>query len=393
MMPVRILHVVDTLEMGGTERGVVNLIQSLDPSRFEHTVCAIRNVGVLADLLPRERVPVTCLHKKVAGLSFQGRALAGQIRDARPHVVHSRNWGAMEAVVAGKWVGGCAVVHSEHGMEVSQKSREPWRRRCFRRLAYELADEVFAVSGQLRDLHARRTGFPAAKIGVIHNGVDISRYRPQAESRARERERRGISPQTFCIGAIGRLEPVKDQGTLLRAAAALEGGGNWRVLIAGEGSEAARLRQFAGEHPALRGHVRFLGEVHHVPELLSALDVYVLPSLSEGISNSLLEAMAAGLPVVASATGGNPEVVTDGESGLLFPVGDSARLAEDLRRLQEQQELRERLGKRACRRVQERFSMEAMVTKYELLYTRLAEGLSSPAAISSFWTRSEITKG
>jgi glycosyltransferase involved in cell wall biosynthesis len=146
----------------------------------------------------------------------------------------------------------------------------------------------------------------------------------------------------------------------------------WRLLLFGEGSERSKLESFANSHPEWRNRVSFLGSSDRVAEMLNAMDAYVLPSISEGISNSLLEAMATALPVIATATGGNPEVVVDGESGLLFPVGDAEHLAEILINLRAEVEQRTQLGQRALRRVREHFSIESMVRNYAQLYEYLA---------------------
>ena len=246
---------------------------------------------------------------------------------------------------------------------------EPTRRRWLRRLAFQLADRVVAVSCHLRDHHALRTGFPARKISVIHNGVDTELFRGRPEDRVHTRARYGLAPDEFCIGTLGRLQPVKDTVTLLRAAAEFPGSMNWRMLIAGEGSELSVLQEFLRDRPEMRSRILFLGEIQEVPDFLNSLDVYVLPSLYEGISNSLLEAMSSGLAVVASNVGGNTEVVVDGESGLLFPVGQSPVLAGRLLMLHRQTELRLRLGCQAMHRVKEFFSLESMVREYARMYS------------------------
>jgi sugar transferase (PEP-CTERM/EpsH1 system associated) len=370
--PIRIMHVVDSLGKGGLENGLVNLIERLDPTYFEHVVFAIRRLGPNAGRLPQERVRVMCLG---TDSKLQTAAIVDGIREIKPDIVHSRNWAAVEAVIAGRWTRSCAVVHSEHGLETDVNAQEPWRRVCIRRLAFELAHRVFSVSYQLRDLHARRTGFPARRIGVIHNGVDSGRFFPDLEVRARVREELGLLGDEFCIGCVGNLLPVKDHMTLLQSLEGFAGAdGNWRLLMVGEGPELGKLQAFAEAHPDWKQRVLFLGSSNRVRELLNAVDVYVLPSLAEGISNSLLEAMSTGLPVVATATGGNPEVVADGESGWLFPVRDSARLTEILLRLRENRQLRLEMGRRAARRMREEFSIDAMVRNYEQLY----EGLVAP---------------
>jgi len=379
------MHVVDTLGRGGLENGLVNVINGLDVGQFEHVVCAVRGLGANASRLPEGRVAVRCLGREGATSTLQVSSMVRAIREVQPDIVHSRNWGAVEAVIASRWVRSCAVVHSEHGLDSSAPDREPWRRRCFRRLAFELADRVFAVSAQLRDVHSRRTGFPASKITVIHNGVDHRRFFPDTAVRVRVREELGLSGDEFCIGCVGSLFPVKDHMTLLRAVGELaKDSDNWRLLIVGDGPERPKLEAFVDGNPAWQRRVSFLGSSNRVVELLQAMDVYVLPSVMEGISNSLLEAMATELAVVATSTGGNIEVVTDGHSGLLFPVGDVAGLAERLRALRARRDLRVQLGGQAARRMREQFSLDSMVRNYERLY----EGLR-PAAFA----RLEVAAG
>ncbi len=187
------------------------------------------------------------------------------------------------------------------------------------------------------------------------------------------REELRLASGDFCIGCVGNLTPVKDHMTLLRAVQEVDQTGkNWRLLLAGEGPERSKLEAFVNAHPEWKTRVSFLGSSNRVAELLNAMDVYVLPSVNEGISNSLLEAKAAGLPVVACDTGGNPEVIVQDESGLLFEVGNFGRLAGQLQLLWGRPELRARLGLQARRRVLSEFSIDSMVRKYEQLYESVA---------------------
>ncbi len=378
-MTIRIMHVVTALGKGGLENGLVNLIERLDPGTFEHVVCTVRGLGPNADRLPRERTQVIELGEKAANSRFQTAALVRAIRRFRPDVVHSRNWGGIEGVIAGR-LAHAAVVHSEHGLEADAETKEPMRRTWFRRLTYELADRVLSVSFQLRDLHAQRTGFPAHRIAVIHNGVDRARFFPDADSRARIRKELGIGESEFCIGCVANLLPVKDHITLLNAVAAMANSNDdWRLLLIGEGPERQKLEAFVNSRRELRQRVTFLGLSSRVPELLRGMDVFVLPSVAEGICNSLLEAMSSGVAVIATAVGGNPEVVVDGESGLLFPVGDAQALANRLLQLRAEPGLRVQLGQRAVQRVREHFSIESMIHAYEQLYLSMRPAAGVPA--------------
>ena len=375
------MHFVDSWGGGGLQNGLFNLVERMDVAHFEHVICAMRPVDKAhSHREPAGRTQVVCLSREESDSRFQAPTLTRKIREVKPNIVHTRNWGTFEALLGARRVGGCSLVHSEHGIDWDTTTREPWRRLLCRRLAFQLADRVLSVSQHLRDLHAKRTGFPARRIEVIHNGVDSRRFSPDGAARARMRRELGVSEGEFCIGCVGNLTPVKDHMTLLRAMEGFKQSGRpWRLMFAGAGPELNKLSAFAGAHPGWESRVLFLGRSNSVPELLNAMDVYVLPSLTEGISNSLLEAMAAGLPVVATDTGGNPEVIVDGDSGLLFPVGDAACLREHLLALEGQDDLRRQLGHGALCRVRTEFSIDSMVRKYEHMY----ESLESAAAAKS----------
>ncbi len=373
-VPIRIMHVVDSMGKGGLENGLANLIERFDPHRFHHIVYAMRHLGHNADRLPREHVEVICLGKKDTGAKSQLLNMVRAIREYKPDIVHSRNWAAIEAVLAARLTGTRAIVHSEHGFDADENAKEPWRRICFRRLAFELADTILCVSNQLRQAHASRIGFPPNRISVIHNGVDTGRFFPDPAARARLRNELGILDSEFCIGSIGNLTPVKDQMTLLRAINRFATEcRDWRLIFWGIGPERSDLEAFVQAHPEWSPRVSFLGLSNRIPEILNALDLYVLTSLTEGICNSLLEAMATCLPVLVTSTGGNPEVVLDGISGLLFPVRDFQKLSEQLRLLRHQPDLRRQIAQQGLLRVREHFSMAAMVRNYEELYGGLLE--------------------
>jgi sugar transferase (PEP-CTERM/EpsH1 system associated) len=372
-MPIRIMHVLDNIGRGGMQNGLANLIAYLDPARFHHVVCSIRRLDhSMAHRFPPERAHVMCVATQRMR-RVQIPALASAIREVRPDIVHSRNWSGIEAVVAARWTGSCAVIHSEHGIDSETIVCEPRRRLWFRRVAFEMADCVFCVSDQLRRVHAKRTRFPERKISVIHNGVDTQRFFPDRQARSAMRREFGLREDEFCIGCIGNLTLVKDYPTVIRALRELGRHTKaWRLLVLGEGSELPTLKRQVGEDPILSTRVQFLGLSDRVRDTLNAFDVYVLSSITEGISNSLLEAMATGLPVVATTTGGNPEVVIDGSSGLLFPVGEWKTLAEVLLTLLHNPEQRQQLSQRALRRIHECFALQRMVNNYQNLYENLA---------------------
>jgi glycosyltransferase involved in cell wall biosynthesis len=246
---------------------------------------------------------------------------------------------------------------------------------------------VFAVSAQLKTDLVRHVGMPEGRIEVLYNGVDLGRFRHGGSAagdaaagipdeatgeRAAIHAELGIAPGALVIGSVGRLVPVKNYGLLLRAFAqaglARRGA---HVLLVGEGPERAPLDALAREL-GIEANVRLAGHRDDVQRLLPAFDVFVLPSVSEGMSNTLLEAMAAGVPAVASEVGGNGEIVRDGIEGILFPSADQEALQAALGRLVDDAATRRAMGAAARERAQSAFDLKVMVGRYERLYERVA---------------------
>ncbi len=366
---LRVLHVISYMGRGGAEMGILKLIAGLN-DEFEHRICTTR--GFDADFV---RTSFSEEKMYVAGnfdlkLQFPLFRLARIMRQYRPHIVHTRNWGAIEAVVAAKLAGVPAVIHSEHGYEIDMFAGLPLRRRLFRRTAYAMTDAIFAVTRELRDFHARQAWIRPERMGVMYNGVDTRRFAPSKETRLAVRKELGLPAECFVVGTVGRLVPIKDHHTLLKAASLLSGSGiDVRVLLVGSGPERERLQIRATE--SLGGRVCFAGDSNRVPEMLNAMDVFVLPSLGEGMSNTLLEAMATGLPVLATNVGGNPEMIEDKVGGCLFTPGDAAWLADKLKLLARDPALIHQLGTAARNRAIESFSLSLMLENYRSLYLDL----------------------
>jgi sugar transferase (PEP-CTERM/EpsH1 system associated) len=366
-MTLHVVHVLHSLGVGGTEHGVVNLVTALRDG-FRHTVVAMTATGPLAARLPAD-VAVHCLAKR-PGLDVRavGR-LARLLRRLAPDVVHSRNWAAFDAVPAARLAGVPVVIHGEHGREITDPHGLNARRRRLRRAFAPLVTHFVTVSIELERWLVETVGVPARKVSRIPNGVDSRRFAvPRGEA---ARRALGVPGDALVVGTVGRLDPVKDQLTLLEAFARAGAAAGGRVLvIVGDGPCRAALAERAGRAD-LAGLVVLAGQREDVPLLLSGLDVFVLPSIMEGMCNTILEAMAAGLPVVATRTGGNPELVEHGVTGTLVPVGSVPPLAAAIDAYLADPHLRELHGKAGRQRVEERFSLERMSDAYRALYERL----------------------
>ncbi len=371
---LRIMHVVSDLRRGGMEFGILKLMAGLGSENFEHRFCTTRKFD--SDFVRAHglegKLDVAAGNGK--GLQFPLFRLKKIFQHYRPHIVHTRNWGALEAVPAARLAGVPVVIHSEHGYEVDNLRGLPMRQRLFRKMAYSMTDVVFTVTRELRDYHARQSWTDPERVRVVYNGVDADRFAPNAQTRARVRRELGIAQTTCLIGSVGRMVPIKDYGTFLCAADQLRTrGADLSVLLVGSGSELDSLKRRASAIESLRGRVHFPGASDHVPDVLNAMDVFVLPSLGEGMSNTILEAMACGLPVVVSDVGGNPEVVGGQNSGLLFKPGDAVALAQALAGLVDQPELRQTLGLSARERAVTKFSLKSMMERYKELYLNAAK--------------------
>jgi len=370
--PLRVMHVLDRLDMGGTEKAVIKLVRGLDPGLFEHYICTLRGTAETA----KQWIPdVKLLYGGREGAAFQFNVprLVRIMRIIRPAIVHSRNWGGIEAVVAARLAGVPVAIHSEHGYELDMRLGLSFHRRVLRHLAYRMGDAVATVTRELRDYHSAQAWWKQSRIRVLYNGVDAREFRPQPQVRDAVRHQIGLPAEALVLGSVGRMVPLKDFLTLLKTARVLATEvPNLHVVLVGSGPESDSLRSYAAGCQELSGRVVFAGTLDYVADALNAMDIFVLPTLMEGMSNTLLEAMAVGLPVVATRVGGNPEVVVEGVCGYLFTPQDVSGLTCLLRTLLRNEHMRRQFGSAARQRVLQEFSLEAMVGRYSDLYFDLA---------------------
>ncbi len=366
-MPL-VVHVVNSLAVGGLENGVVNLVNATS-TRFRHVIVCMTADGPLHARL-RPEVEVIVLGKRPGQDPWALLRLVRLLRRLRPLIVHSRNWPAIDAIPAARVARVPLVVHGEHGREVADpEGRNPRRKRIRRALA-PLVHHFVTVSADLRRWLIEDVRVPAAKVSAIHNGVDLSRF--GRAGRLESRLRLDLPAEAPIVGTVGRLDPVKDQAGLIRAFAKVRSAHPEALLVVvGDGPCRAELQDVAAAS-GQGDHVRLLGNRDDIPAVMSALDVFVLPSIAEGISNTILEAMASGLPVVATRVGGNPELVEDGIGGALVPRQDPSALAAAIAAYVADPELRRRHGLASRQRATGHFSLERMAEAYANLYTSLA---------------------
>jgi sugar transferase (PEP-CTERM/EpsH1 system associated) len=296
-------------------------------------------------------------------------------RELRPAMVHSRNLAALEAQLPAWLAGVPCRIHGEHGRDVFDLDGTSRKYRWIRRLYQPLVHRYVPLSQELGNYLSNRVGVAKSKLRLICNGVDVERFRP-GETKIRET----VLPSGFAdqdsllIGSVGRLEAVKDQLTLVRAFNELcllrPDDNRLRLVLIGDGSLRDKVEELVAK-AGIQDRVWLAGNREDVPQLLSALDVFVLPSLAEGISNTILEAMACGLPVVATRVGGNGELVREGETGFLVPRADPQAMAAALLNYVDYAALRAAHGAAARTRVEGSFSIDRMVSRYLEVYDEL----------------------
>jgi sugar transferase (PEP-CTERM/EpsH1 system associated) len=362
----RIVHVIPTLRVAGLEGVVLRLTTGLGQT-LDHAVMTPSGNGPLRARFS-EQIPVIAMAERHRPDRWNAFRMAAVFRELRPDIVHSRNWTCLDAIIGARLARVPVVVHGEHGREAADpEGRNPLRRRV-RRLLAPLVTQFVTVSRDLERWLIEDVRVPARKVTVICNGVDTRRF--QAHDRTTARRGLGLPESCVAIGSVGRLDPVKDHAGLIEAFARVSSDPRAILLIVGEGPFRGELERLI-EARGLAGRVRLLGERHDVPQVLAALDVFVLSSLGEGIANAILEAMATGLPVIATRVGGNPELVVDGSTGMLVPSRSPEALAAALRRYLEEPALAAAHGCSGRARAVSEFALERMVAAYGDLYARL----------------------
>ncbi|MCB1929247.1 MAG: TIGR03088 family PEP-CTERM/XrtA system glycosyltransferase [Rhodocyclaceae bacterium] len=369
-----IVHVVFRFDVGGLENGVVNLINGLPPGSFRHMVVALTECTEnFCRRIERPDVAFVSLHKGPGhGYRLYPRLLR-LFRQHRPAIVHTRNLAALEAAVPALAAGVPVRIHGEHGWDVGDLSGQNNKNRWIRRLYAPFVSHYVALSGQIETYLQQRVGISAGRIERICNGVDTARFRP-ADDRAAPPEMPFDPARHRLIGTVGRLQPVKDQRALLEAFAAVVSrnpeASEWRLVIVGDGPLRESL-ECRARALGVDDLLWMAGQRDDVAELMRRFDLFVLPSIAEGISNTVLEAMASGVAVIATDVGGNRELVDDGVCGTLVAPSDVAGLADAIEAYMKDSRAREAAGIAARNRVEQRFSIERAVGDYCSLYRRL----------------------
>lgn len=368
-----IAHVMYRFDTGGLENGIVNLINHLPADRYRHAIIALTEVTDFRKRIQRDDVQFISLNKSPGHGIWLYPRLFRLFRKLRPAIVHSRNLAALEVQLPA-WLAGVPVrIHGEHGRDVSDLDGSNVTYQRVRRFYRPFVSFYLALSCDLADYLTNVIHIPEDRVLQVYNGVDAVKFHPGSADRS-VTDCPFNRPAHWLIGTVGRMQAVKDQPTLVRAfIRALEIDPSLRaclrLALIGDGPLLAECRRLLIEAGELE--LAWLpGERSDIPELMRGLDCFVLPSLAEGVSNTILEAMSSGLPVIATKVGGNSELVTD-TTGCLVPAANHQAMAEKIVFLANQREIAHDMGRTGRDLVERKFSMRAMLGAYQDAYDKL----------------------
>ncbi len=363
-----VCQLLHSLKVGGAEVLAARLARQLRGA-YRFVFACLDELGTLGEELQSEGFPVEVLGRR-PGLDWRcAWRLNRLLRRERVGLLHAHQYTPFFYTAIGRLLSRRPpVLFTEHGRHQPDYPRR--KRMLANRLLLGRRDRVVGVGEAVRQALITNEGFPPERVGVIYNGVDLSAVREGGDRQAARREM-GARGEEFLILQVARLDYLKDHATALRALAAVVPRlSDARLVLVGEGPEEGAIRETVARL-GLGAHVRLLGLRKDVPRLLPGADLFLLTRVSEGIPLTVIEAMAAGLPVVSTRVGGVPEVVEEGRTGLLAPSGDDAGLAEAVCRLAGDLPLRQELGATGRARAEAFFSERLMHTLYDQLYREM----------------------
>ena len=375
--PPLIAHIIHHLGVGGLENGLINLINNIPSHRYRHVIICVKGYSSFHKRINRDDVEIIALNKPEGidmKLYFD---LYKTLRRLKPDLVHTRNLSAIEGQIIATLSGVKSKVHGEHGRDIFDIDGTNWKYNLLRKAICPFIDHFITVSKDLESWLNKTVSVSSERISQIYNGVDNNKFHPCSKQVSKNGPKHFFTEHSFVIGSVGRMAAVKDFPNLVRAFLLVldkmpNARDNLRLIIVGDGEtrqECLDLLQQAGADDL----AWLPGEHKDIPELMCAMDLFVLPSLGEGISNTILEAMSTGLPVIATKVGGNLELVHEGLTGNLIEPGKPEALAEAIINYYENPTLIERHGHAARKRILTDFSMDAMMMGYLSVYDRLLQ--------------------
>ena len=371
MQTINIAHVVFSFGAGGIENGIVNLVNNLDPDRYRHTIVCLTNAGEFAEKIHGGNSNLIELHKKDGndwGLPFKLRRV---FKNNGIDIVHLRGWPTLiEGIIGAKLAGVKKIIYGFHGKTIQDISTRNRKRQFAEMIAVRFIDRVVTLSEIMAADYAQYARIPTSKIQVIYNGVDTEKFNNKSNIK-KIRKELAINEDDFVIGSVGRLDPVKDFPTLIKAFSLFcMDIGSSKLIIVGEGPERATLEKLAKDVDVEEKTI-FTGYRNDINKLMQAMNIYVQTSLYEGFSNTIVEAMAAGLPVVATDVGGNSVLIKSRTDNLLIEPANPTLLSSILLKLARNKATMSQIAKENRKTTESEFSITEMVNRYHNSYSNI----------------------
>jgi sugar transferase (PEP-CTERM/EpsH1 system associated) len=371
-LPPLVLHVVYRLATGGIENGLVNLINHMAPGRYRHAVLALTDITDFSQRILRPNVDFYALNKSPGHGVWLYPKLFKLFRQLKPAIVHSRNLAALE-VQAPAWAAGVPVrLHGEHGRDMADLKGDNVNFQRTRRFYKNFVHHYTSLTPDLTHDLIQKIQVAPASITQTSNGVDTTRFHPASAGPQPIAGCPFRPDQHWLVGTVGRMQAVKDPVMLAQAfvqALTLNPVLQQRMRLVMVGEGPLRVQAQTVLNGAGFSHLAWLpGERGDVADIMRGLHLFALPSLAEGMCNTVLEAMASALPVIATAVGGNGHLVVPGLTGLLVDAGVAEPMALQLITMATQPELAQSMGQAGRQRVLEKFSLQSMVAAYATVY-------------------------
>jgi sugar transferase (PEP-CTERM/EpsH1 system associated) len=358
-----IVHILYQFDIGGLETVLVNMLNTMSKDHFKHIIISLTDASDFTQRIKNQDVEIKCLFKKPGKDPIIHFKIWKILRELSPEIVHTYNISALEYSVPAMMAGVPCRVHAEHGRDIYDLDGSNQKYQYLRKIINPIISKWIPVSKELENWLINVIGIKKQKVKRIYNGIDTVVFSPQ---------KKRLNKKLFTIGTVGRLAAVKDQVTLIKAVEILiqdfsELKHSICLKIVGDGPLFNDLDAYIRKN-SLEDYVELLGAKDNVEELMQSFDVFVLPSLVEGIALTMLEAMATGLPVIATNVGGNPELISEGENGFLVQSQQPRLLAKMIKRYIDIPDLIERHGQNGRSLVVQKFSLKAMTQEYLVLY-------------------------
>ncbi len=357
-----IVHILYRFDIGGLESVLVNMINTMPEQSYRHVIISLTESSEFEKRINRDDVEVICLHKQAGNDPKIHLKIWQLLRQLKPVCTHTYNISTLEYNVISFLAGIKKRIHAEHGRDIYDLDGSNKKYQYLRRFVNPFVTQWIPVSKELDDWLVRDVKLPKSKVNLIYNGIDLELYNPKKYQNKKQ----------FIVGTVGRMAAVKDQLTLIKAIEILiteypEFKNIIRLDVVGDGELYSSLQSYIEEH-SLTANIKLLGARNDVANILQSFDVFVLPSLAEGIPLTILEAMATSLPVISTRVGGVPELIENDINGYLISPQDVNSLAIKIRHYIDRPELIKKHGNNGRLKVEESFSLQAMTDQYLKVY-------------------------